>query len=449
MSACRVIAPHNHLATLAVGDAIRADAGVAAHIGCRGVLHGRIGALKIAAHQHRAATRVAGRVDMTAKQADLVTQNLHRAARLPSTHARSLQRARDRHHTSRATFQPDNAIFFDQAVGLDDTIHVDDGVQQRCGRACRQQHRAAISANHPAVIHQGIDCGLVNLDVEQLVARQVQRDRIASRQGDRAQLRRNHALVADVGTQQGHIACVGGVDRSLVDDRARACAGKLVIARHEVGVADGQGGRHQPADIDRRALTEQDAVGVDQEHLAVGRQTAQNVGRICANHPVERHRTAARLHELHRLAGLDAEALPVDRHVRRGLGNRHVGGAAANGGAAGCHDAACGLRLDAGPAGQHQRNRQDFQAEAGMAACRRGAGRGFLAGAAGIFRNSHKGAGLVVPDGAVNDVHDGLSGDLQKFEFSQAVRRRCARAGSKILDGLYPEPARLVRCRGG
>ena len=187
-------------------------------------------------------------------------------------------------------------------------------------------------------------------------------------------MRRNHALITDVGTQQGHIACVGSVDRSLVDDCARACAGKLVIARHEVGVADGQGGRHQPADIDRRALTEQDAVGVDQKHLAVSRQTAQNVGRVRANHPVERHRTAARLHELHRLAGLDAEALPVDRHVRRGLGNRHVGGGAANGGAACRHHAACGLCLDAGPAGHHQRNRQDSQAEVGMAACRRGAG---------------------------------------------------------------------------
>ena len=58
-------------------------------------MHGRIGTLKIAAHQHRAATRVAGHVDMTAKQADLVTQNLYRAACLPSAHARSLQRARD------------------------------------------------------------------------------------------------------------------------------------------------------------------------------------------------------------------------------------------------------------------------------------------------------------------------------------------------------------------
>ena len=70
--------------------------------------------------------------------------------------------------------------------------------------------------------------------------------------------------------------------------------------------------------------------------------------------------------------------------------------------------------------GHHQGNGQDFQAEAATRTRRCRAGRDFLAGTAGDFRNGHKGAGLVVPDGAVNEVHGNLSRVLQKCGFSPA-----------------------------
>ena len=103
----------------------------------------------------------------------------------------------------------------------------------------------------------------------------------------------------------------------MVEDGAIARTSKVVDSRHKVTVCDVQGGGDQSADIDRCALTEQDAVRVDQKHFAVGQQTAQNARRIGTQHSIERHGVAARLHELNRLLGSDIEALPVDRHVRR------------------------------------------------------------------------------------------------------------------------------------
>ena len=180
-----------------------------------------------------------------------------------------------------ATEQPDRAVFArDQRLRLNHTGVVDHIGQQASRRLRGQQHLAAIGANHAAVVHQRIQCTLIYRDVEQLVARHVQRDSLTSRQRDGAQLGGNHALVADVRSQQGNIAAIGCVDRALVQHRARTRTRELVVVRHEVGIGDGQGGCHQPAHVHRCTRPEQDAIGVDQEHLAVGRQAAQYVGGI-------------------------------------------------------------------------------------------------------------------------------------------------------------------------
>ena len=233
------------------------------------------------------------------------------------------------------THQHDGALDILQRLGLNDT-RVVDRVGQQAARCLRgQQHLAAVGPEHSAVFHQRIDRALINRHIKQLVARDIQCHGAACGQGNRAQLRRNNALVAHVGAQQGHIAPAGGIDASLVDDAAGAVAGELVAARHQIGVRDVQCRCHQTAHIDRCTLTEQDAVGIHQKHLAVGVQAAQDAGRIGANDTVERDRTAAGLHKLHRLARLDAKALPVDRHVGRGLGDCHVARSAADAGAAG------------------------------------------------------------------------------------------------------------------
>ena len=218
---------------------------------------------------------------------------------------------------------------------LNDSSVVDRIGEQATSRLRGHQHLAAIGPNQSTVVNQRIECTLGDGDIQQLVASNIQRDSIACGQSHRAQLGSDNTLVADVGAQQGHIATIGCVDRSLVAHRTIAGTRKLIIARHETGVADGQSRRHQPPHIDGCSLTEQDAVRVDQKHFAVGRETAQNTGGVRAHHTVQRDRATARLNKLHRFARLDAKVLPVDGHVRRGLGNGHLAGSAANGGRAG------------------------------------------------------------------------------------------------------------------
>ena len=186
-----------------------------------------------------------------------------------------------------------------QRLRLNDAGVVDGVGQQTAGGLRGHQHLAAVSPDQAAVLHQRVDCALIHRDVEQLVARHVKRERVAGGQRHRSQPGGERSLVAHICAEQRDVATVGCVDRSLIHDRARARAGKLVIARHEAGVADRPGRSHQPTNIDRRALAEQDAVGVDEKHLAVGPQAAQNSRRVGADDPVQRHCTAAGLHELY------------------------------------------------------------------------------------------------------------------------------------------------------
>ena len=194
------------------------------------------------------------------------------APALPRAQAGNIQCAAHVHSAAfHAAQQFDRAVFArDQRLRLDHAGVVDRIGQQAARRLGGHQHLAAIGPDQAAVVHQRIDRALVDGDVQQLVAGHIQRDGIACGQGDGAQLGRNHALVADVRAQQGHIAAVSSGNRSLVHDGARARAGKLVVVGHEVGVGDGQGGGRQTTHIDRGTMAEQDAVGVDQEHLAVG-----------------------------------------------------------------------------------------------------------------------------------------------------------------------------------
>ena len=254
-------------------------------------------------------------------------------------------------------------------------------------------------------MHQCVDSTLVNAHVEQAVTGHVQRDGMACCQCHRAELGGDHAVIADIRTQQRHIAAIG-VDRAIVAHCALASATKFVVARHEVTISDVQAGGRQPAHIDLRALAKQDAVGVDQKHLAVGTQAAQNIGRIRAQHPVEDHRAFAGLHELHRLARSDIEALPIDDGVLRGLVDGGATRRTADVGDTGSHHAAGRLGQRVGTKREHHRHGQRLQGKAGADACDIHAGRSFFASAAGVLGHSHKGAGAVIPDRSIRAVHD-------------------------------------------
>ena len=199
-------------------------------------------------------------------------------------------------------------------VRLDHAGIVDHGFQQVAGGLGREQHAAAIGLDQAAILHQRAHRAPVHRHVQQAVAGHVQRDGIAGRQGHRTQARRDRALVRYMRAQQGHIAA-RSTDRALVQHLARAIAGKFVVTGHKVGVVDIQGGGYQARRVDRGSLAEQHAVRVDNKHLAVGRQVAEDGRAVAAQHAVQGHRIAVGLHELHRFTLVDIELGPVDHRI--------------------------------------------------------------------------------------------------------------------------------------
>ncbi|OIQ73322.1 hypothetical protein GALL_450390 [mine drainage metagenome] len=129
--------------------------------------------------------------------------------------------------------------------------------------------------NQTAVVYQCVDQAFIDCNIEQAIARHIERHGAASGQCHAAQLCRNHAVVTDRCPQQRHIAAIG-VDAALIDHGARAMTSQLEISRQKVTVRDVQGRGQQTTHIDRCALAKKDAVGVDQEHLAIGIQIAKN-----------------------------------------------------------------------------------------------------------------------------------------------------------------------------
>jgi hypothetical protein len=294
--------------------------------------------------------------------------------------------------------QQQNATVFagDEGLRLHHAGVVHRAAQQTAGRLGRQQDLATVRLYQAAVLRQCVHRTLLHLDLKQAVARHVQRHGAACGECHRAALRSDHAVVAHLGAQQRHITAVGP-DVALVEHRAGAVAAEGVATGRKVGVGDVEGGRDQAAHVDRRTLAKQDAVRVHQKHLAVGRQAAQNAGRVGAHHPVQRHRLAVGLHKAHRFARCDVEALPVEGGLLAGLVN---GGVARRGADAG------GTRRDhaadrpgQGVAPQEHRHPQGqcLQGQAVCAAAKRGL--------RGLPCHRHTGAGGLMRGGSGGTVH--------------------------------------------
>ncbi|MCY1171576.1 hypothetical protein D9M73_116900 [compost metagenome] len=216
---------------------------------------------------------------------------------------------------------------------------------------------AAIGDDHPAIVRQRVQRTFVDGDVEQAIARHIERHGIARGERDRAKPRRDQPAIADARAEQRDIATIGA-ERAFVEHRSAAIAGKCVAPGHEVLVRQAECRGDQPADIHLRALAEQDAIGVDQEHLPIGVQRTEDRRRIGPGHAVERDRRAARLNEGHRFRRGDVEARPVDRDVGRGLRHRHRIGVGHDRGTARADDTARRLRISGGDQAQPQRSGQ-------------------------------------------------------------------------------------------
>src|SRR6201999_2998397 len=84
-------------------------------------------------------------------------------------------------------------------------------------------------------------------------------------------------------------AARGRGDAPLVDDSAaRVIAGQVQLSRVELGRVDAERGGHEAADVDLRALGEQHAGGVLDDHVAVAGEVPEDAARVAADHAVQR-----------------------------------------------------------------------------------------------------------------------------------------------------------------
>ena len=229
-----------------------------------------------------------------------------------------------------ATQQVNLALFVGNGLGAHLSGVVHHRRHHRIQPLGGQHHQTAIGVDGLFVLHQCIQCALVDGDAHQRVAIEVQADLVACRQDGGAQAGANDAFVLHLIAQQRHVAAVCGVDGAQVDDAGLAAVSSEGVApRHEVGIADVQGRGHQTADVDAGSAGEQHAVGVEQKHLAIGVHGTGNHRLFSADHAVKDHRRGIGLLEVDRGVAADREALPVDGGLlRRLLHGQCVGGAA-------------------------------------------------------------------------------------------------------------------------
>ncbi len=71
-----------------------------------------------------------------------------------------------------------------------------------------------------AVFYRGIEGSVVDAEIDQLVAGEVERNPVTGGHCNRTELGGDDAFVADFGGEQGDVATLAGVHFALVDNRA-------------------------------------------------------------------------------------------------------------------------------------------------------------------------------------------------------------------------------------
>ncbi len=150
-----------------------------------------------------------------------------------------------------------------------------------------ENHGAAVGLDQLLVDRQRVDCRFVHREADEGIARERERDLVSRAEDDRAEPCRDHAFVDDSRREQRDVAPVRRPDRPPVDDRSRATAvAERVATREEIGIRQAERRGHDPAHVDLGALTEEHAVGVQHEHLAVGGQPAQDDRGVLPEDPI-------------------------------------------------------------------------------------------------------------------------------------------------------------------
>ena len=211
-----------------------------------------------------------------------------------------------------------------EGAGFDHAVMVDCGGGELISRAGGEENATTVGADGAAVVDHGLQGAAFDREADE--AAHVQGDAVAGAEEHLAAIGGEDAVVDDLRGEQGDDAAAAVADRgeaAVVGDDARAGSVEYVITYEEIVVADRERGSDQAADVDLRAGVEEDTVGIDQEDITVGGERAADHGSLGARHAVEHDGRSIRLPELHRVAGADREALPVDDRLGGGLVDGH------------------------------------------------------------------------------------------------------------------------------
>ena len=100
---------------------------------------------------------------------------------------------------------------------------------------------------------------------------------------------------------------------ALVHHRSRAAITLVKhIASHEVRIRDAKRGGSETRRIDAAVFSKQHAVGVDQDHMAIGLQLSKNLTGTLTQHAVKQYRLGIGLDDLHLGLRADVKTLPID-----------------------------------------------------------------------------------------------------------------------------------------
>ena len=190
---------------------------------------------------------------------------------------------------------------------------------------------------------------------DQAVASEVDSERLAGSEHDGTKIGHEGAGVTDMRGHEGAQTGVGNRKRAFVDHGGGnvRCGRELELTAGEEGIlVEIERGGDQAGGVDGRALAEEDAVRIDQDDPAIGRDRAEDVGRRNADDLVGGDGRRGRLVEADGLALRDGEAVPLDERAVRRLVDRdapgalagHRGGAAGDIGAGGIGEGADGVQ---------------------------------------------------------------------------------------------------------
>ena len=209
-------------------------------------------------------------------------------------YARGVERARHLDQTVVAAGEHDRPLgIAPDRLRFDDPAAVDERIDHALGRLGGQEHAPALGGDAAVIADEGRQriavrtvWRLRHLAVQgqrhQPVAVEIEGEGGAGAKADFPQLGFDHAGIGDARRDQRGEAALGHRDVALVDDRAalrRAFEAEAVV--EEVTVGDIRRGGDEAADIDLGIRPEQDAVLVEQQHIAVGVELSPGSPRGC------------------------------------------------------------------------------------------------------------------------------------------------------------------------